>query len=660
MRRRLVVLVLLAALAGLLIWAITSGTLAASTTIYQADAVALSADPKVPDENPPAASKVDDPILAQSLATLYAELTKLSTFLTAYRFNDGHSSSQASVTHSGGRSLNSSDYVSRRLFSAQTDATHDSIGRAVSGLSDSFSESLTTDLLTVSGNGTVSGTLAVTGAMSSGAHLSAPYFTATSDTSTSTFLGALTVGTSTASAAFTLDGSAYLAPTSVPPTTEHRLYNVAGDLYWAGNVIGGATTGQWTTDGTHVWRTSGNVGIGTTTPSTKLAVTGSASVTDGPLSIGATNAPATRLYVIHSQTKLGYGDAAARFVRETTSTSAHQRTLDINMESTGSIVDGFGPTISFNIQGNGDATANIANISAVRSGALKQGAIVFDTANGGSPKERLRIGNDGSVGIGTSTPTAQLHTTGAVRFSNFGAGTLQTDAAGNLSVSSDESLKKDITPFARSLDELLMVEPISFRWRKASGMDTEHTYTGFSAQNVSLAIPEAVGTGPDGKLTLTDRPILAALVNAVKELNVRLTELADTVRNFGRSFTTERLCVEDVCVTRDQFLRMVERSGQAPHPAPQSPSETTNSGADEDVAAEGGSRSSGNNADPAGAMATDEAPTGPTDRPSEVAAQTEVPEQGIALEDNPVAEPSQADKPNAPPPKDSPEGNVIP
>ncbi|MDB5188133.1 MAG: cell wall surface anchor family protein, partial [Candidatus Kaiserbacteria bacterium] len=44
----------------------------------------------------------------------------------------------------------------------------------------------------------------------------------------------------------------------------------------------------------------------------------------------------------------------------------------------------------------------------------------------------------GAVGIGTSTPTAQLSTTGTVRFSNFGAGTLTTDASGNLSVSSDE------------------------------------------------------------------------------------------------------------------------------------------------------------------------------------------------------------------------------
>ncbi len=39
-----------------------------------------------------------------------------------------------------------------------------------------------------------------------------------------------------------------------------------------------------------------------------------------------------------------------------------------------------------------------------------------------------------SVGIGTAAPSAQLHTTGSVRFATFGAGLLATDANGNLSV----------------------------------------------------------------------------------------------------------------------------------------------------------------------------------------------------------------------------------
>lgn len=49
----------------------------------------------------------------------------------------------------------------------------------------------------------------------------------------------------------------------------------------------------------------------------------------------------------------------------------------------------------------------------------------------------------------------------------------------------------------------------------------KNPYSGFSAQNVQSAIPEAVGSDKKGFLTLSDRPILAASVNAIKELNAK-------------------------------------------------------------------------------------------------------------------------------------------
>lgn len=126
--------------------------------------------------------------------------------------------------------------------------------------------------------------------------------------------------------------------------------------------------------------------------------------------------------------------------------------------------------------------------------------------------------NGGNVGIGTTSPSALLHNAGTTRLSALGAGTLVTDASGNVTASSDESLKDDIEPFSRGLAEIMGIDPISYNWNASSGLDRMNRYYGFSAQNVDAAIPEAVGVGADGYLTLQDRPILAALVNAVKEL----------------------------------------------------------------------------------------------------------------------------------------------
>jgi hypothetical protein len=124
----------------------------------------------------------------------------------------------------------------------------------------------------------------------------------------------------------------------------------------------------------------------------------------------------------------------------------------------------------------------------------------------------------GSVGIGTTSPTAQFHTTGSVRFSGIGAGSLQTDANGNVTVSSDERLKDIAATYDIGLDAILALHPITYHWNVASGLDTQTLYAGFSAQNVQTVIPEAVGEDPRGFLTLSDRPILAAVVNAMQTI----------------------------------------------------------------------------------------------------------------------------------------------
>lgn len=147
-------------------------------------------------------------------------------------------------------------------------------------------------------------------------------------------------------------------------------------------------------------------------------------------------------------------------------------------------------------------------------GTFSNHQLRFQTNN----TSRLTIDTDGDIGIGTTSPSAQLHTTGSMRLEGLSGGSLITDANGNVSVSSDERLKDIEGFYSAGLDEVLDLKPILYHWNATSGYDTKTLYAGFSAQNVQLVLPEAVGRNKDGFLTLSDRPILAAVVTAIREL----------------------------------------------------------------------------------------------------------------------------------------------
>lgn len=131
----------------------------------------------------------------------------------------------------------------------------------------------------------------------------------------------------------------------------------------------------------------------------------------------------------------------------------------------------------------------------------------------------------GLVGLGVTSPSAQLHTSSTVRFANFGAGAATFDASGNVSSVSDERMKRNLLPFSTGLRAILAIDPISYFFAAQSKLDQTNRYVGFSAQNVMQYIPQAVGKGPDGFYSFNDRPVLAATVNAIKELQTEIDEL---------------------------------------------------------------------------------------------------------------------------------------
>lgn len=156
------------------------------------------------------------------------------------------------------------------------------------------------------------------------------------------------------------------------------------------------------------------------------------------------------------------------------------------------------------------ASSGMANIQGTNSG-LSYAAALSINAEGGDTV------------IGTSSYKTKL--IGGVQMSSFGAGTATFDSSGNISSSSDERLKTDIQPFQTGLAALSKINPIRYKWNSISGMETQHDYVGFSAQNVQAALPEGVGVNNKGYLSLQERAIIATLVNAVKELEAEVKQL---------------------------------------------------------------------------------------------------------------------------------------
>lgn len=84
----------------------------------------------------------------------------------------------------------------------------------------------------------------------------------------------------------------------------------------------------------------------------------------------------------------------------------------------------------------GAADKRVATIQGITSGATNSGALVLYTANAGTIGARALVDPSGNVGIGTASPSTQLHTTGGVRFAGVtgagSAGCVKNDSSGNL------------------------------------------------------------------------------------------------------------------------------------------------------------------------------------------------------------------------------------
>ena len=84
------------------------------------------------------------------------------------------------------------------------------------------------------------------------------------------------------------------------------------------------------------------------------------------------------------------------------------------------------------------------------------GSILFQTGNGyrtynpgTEGTNAMLINSDANVGIGTTSPSTQLHTTGGVRFQNYTGGLLKVDGSGNLGIGTSGDLPSHTHPWSQ-------------------------------------------------------------------------------------------------------------------------------------------------------------------------------------------------------------------
>ena len=163
---------------------------------------------------------------------------------------------------------------------------------------------------------------------------------------------------------------------------------------------------------------------------------------------------------------------------------------------------------------------------------------------------RFAIDNDGEVGIGTADPTATLDVDGDARLralpdaptSTGGFFDLIVDASGVVyrgdpyatgAVTSDRRLKRDVEPFGDVLEQLDLLETVTYRYRDdvsdyTGALDTAVHY-GIIAQDVAAAFPHAVAERADGYLGVKPNELIGVLLAVAKDLKLRNENLEEQV-----------------------------------------------------------------------------------------------------------------------------------
>ncbi len=164
---------------------------------------------------------------------------------------------------------------------------------------------------------------------------------------------------------------------------------------------------------------------------------------------------------------------------------------------------------------------------------------------------------------------------GSIRFKVLGTGTVakfsngtQTcevtpATAGAITCSSDENLKKEIQSLVLndSLDSINALRPVSYFWKDDIG--NINPQQGFIAQEVQNIFPELVRTDSEGKLSVSYIGLIPSIVASIQKISSDVESISRNLKT-ENIIVTYTLCFDDVCLTKEQVLKLLENANMDP------------------------------------------------------------------------------------------------
>jgi hypothetical protein len=208
-------------------------------------------------------------------------------------------------------------------------------------------------------------------------------------------------------------------------------------------------------------------------------------------------------------------------------------------------------------------TTDTATYGFLNIGHFTNGTFIGTTAGSNAASNLLRFGTSGTARLTIAADGAATFT-GAVRMSAYGAGAATFDSSGNITSVSDARLKNITGTFTKGLAEIVKLTPKLYTWKPETGLVTDDINATLIAQDlIAAGLSEAVATyrtvpvmeddvqstediaagkpvtqhakldangkavtkRVDANYSVSDRTVIAALVNAVKELKAEIDAL---------------------------------------------------------------------------------------------------------------------------------------